>query len=70
MAKRILSLSSMDKIMRKAGAPRVSDSAKKILADYLEEKGEELAKEAIRFSQHAGRKTVVEDDIKLAAKKT
>lgn len=70
MAKRILSLSGMDKIMRKAGAPRVSDSAKEVLAEILEEKGEELAKEAVRFSQHAGRKTILGDDIKLAAKKT
>ena len=70
MAKRILSLSGMDKIMRKSGAPRVSESAKEVLAEILEEKGEELAKEAIRFSQHAGRKTVVGEDVKLAAKKT
>ena len=70
MVKRILSLSGMDKIMRKSGAPRVSDSAKDVLAEILEEKGEELAREAIRFSQHAGRKTVLAEDIKLAAKKT
>ncbi|MBW2963189.1 NFYB/HAP3 family transcription factor subunit, partial [Candidatus Woesearchaeota archaeon] len=38
--------------------------------EILEEKGEELAKEAVRFSQHAGRKTILGDDIKLAAKKT
>ncbi len=70
MAKKILSLSGMDKIMRKAGAPRVSDGAKEILAEILEEKGEELAKEAIRFAEHAGRKTVLKEDIKLAGKKT
>jgi len=68
MAK-ILSLAAMDKIMRKAGAPRVSDTAKEELASVLEEKGEELAKEAVRFSMHAGRKTVIGEDIKLAAKK-
>jgi len=56
--------------MRKVGAPRVSDSAKEALAEFLEEKGEELAKEAIRFSEHAGRKTVLGEDIKLAARKT
>lgn len=70
MAKRILSLSGMDKIMRKAGAPRVSDGAKDVLAEVLEEKGEELAKEAIRYAEHAGRKTILKEDIKLAAKKT
>ena len=70
MAKRILSLSGMDKIMRKAGSPRVSEGAKEALAEILEEKGEELAKEAIRYAEHAGRKTVLKEDIKLAAKKT
>lgn len=70
MAKRILSLSGMDKILRKAGAPRVSDGAKDVLAEVLEERGEELAKEAIRYAGHAGRKTILKEDIKLAAKKT
>lgn len=56
--------------MRKAGAPRVSDGAKDVLAEVLEEKGEELAKEAIRYAEHAGRKTILKEDIKLAAKKT
>ncbi|MFC1801648.1 histone family protein [Nanoarchaeota archaeon] len=69
MAKRTLSLAGMDKLMRQAGAPRVSDTAKEALADVLEEKGKEIALEAIKFSQHAGRKTVTKDDIKLASKK-
>ncbi len=70
MAKRILSLSGMDKIIRKAGGLRVSDGAKEALAEILEDKGEDLSKEAIRYAEHAGRKTVLKEDIKLAVKKT
>ena len=67
--RRLLPLAAMDKLMRKAGAPRVSDSAKEALADVLEEHGIEISKEAIKFSQHAGRKTITSADIKLATKK-
>ena len=68
MARRTLSLAAMDKLMRLAGAPRVSDSAKEALADILEDKAREISLEAVKFSQHAGRKTVTKDDIKLASK--
>lgn len=68
MAKRILSLAAMDKIIREAGAERVSEQAKADLADFLEKRGRELAKEAIRFAAHAGRKTVNKEDINLALK--
>ena len=65
----ILPLAAMDKLMRKAGAPRVSDKAKAALADLLEERALDISKEAIRFSQHAGRKTITDADVKLASKK-
>lgn len=66
---RILPLAAMDKLMRKAGAPRVSDGAKEALSDVLDEVGIEISIEAIKFSQHAGRKTITAADIKLASRK-
>lgn len=65
--RKLLSQNAMDKIIREAGALRVSDSAKQALADVLEEKGLEISQEAKKFAEHAGRKTVTEKDIKLAA---
>jgi len=60
---RFLSLNSMDKIMRKAGAQRVSDEAKEALANVLQKKGIEIAVEAKRMAEHAGRKTITKKDI-------
>ncbi len=58
----------MDKIMREAGAFRVSDDAKEALADVLEQKALIIAQEAKKLAEHAGRKTVTEKDIRLAVK--
>ncbi len=67
--KKFLSHNAMDKIMRDAGALRVSDAAKEALAEVLEQEAAKLASEAKRFAEHAGRKTVTDKDIHLAAKK-
>ena len=69
MAKKlVLSLNATDKIIRQAGADRVSDDAKQALAETLQERGIELAKEAKRLAEHAGRKTVNKTDIQLVIK--
>ena len=67
--KRYVSHNAMDKIMRDAGAPRVSDGAKEALAKVLEEKAFEIASEAKKVALHAGRKTITDKDISLAASK-
>lgn len=64
--KSLLSQNAMNKLMRRAGALRVADSAKQALAEVLEEKGLEIGTEAKKYAEHAGRKTVTEKDIKLA----
>ena len=64
----ILALAAMDKLIRKAGARRVSDSAKEALRDILEEYAEKIASKAVKLAQHGGRTTVKAVDIKLATK--
>ena len=68
MSKRLLPLAAMEKILKHAGAERVSDKAKAALKDVVEEITEKIAVNAVRLSAHAGRKTVKEGDIKLASK--
>lgn len=66
--KKILSLSAMEKLMKAAGAYRVSEESKEALRDVLEDIGEKLSKEAIELSRHANRRTIKAKDIKLASK--
>ena len=53
------------RILKDAGAERISDDAKKAFADAVEASAEELAKKVIKAAAHAGRKTVTVDDIKF-----
>ncbi len=64
-----LPLAAVDRIIRKATGVRVSESATKELGNYLEEEGMKVAQQAAVFSKHAGRKTVTDEDIRLALKK-
>ncbi len=66
--KGFLSHNAMDKIMREAGAHRVSDDAKAALAELLEQKALNIAGEAKKLAEHAGRRTITEKDIRLAMK--
>ena len=68
MKERLIPLAAMEKIMRQAGAGRVSDDAKSALKSVIEETADEISKRAIKFAIHAGRKTVKAEDIKLAMK--
>mgnify|MGYP005625116651 CR=1 FL=1 len=68
MAKRLIPLAAMEKILKNSGADRVSDKAKAALKTVVEDKAEEIATQAVKFASHAGRKTVKAGDIKLASK--
>ena len=58
MTRSILPLAAMEKLLKQAGAPRVSEEAKEALKDILEAYSQELGKKAVKFSAHSGRKTI------------
>lgn len=65
---RDISLSAIERIMKKAGAERVSRKAVEYLEELLEEIGKEITEVALEIARHGKRKTVTEDDLKLAFK--
>jgi len=64
-----LSTAAVHRIIKKAGAYRVSESAPKELARILEEMGVKIGREGLDFAMYAGRRTVRAEDIKIAVKK-
>ena len=56
------------RLIKEAGAERVSEDAKEELAAYLEEVACNVSREANNVAKVAKRKTVKADDIKLAIK--
>jgi histone H3/H4 len=62
-----LSSSAVERIIKKAGAERISADATETLAVLMEEYGIFLSKEAKKMSDHAGRKTLRGSDIRMAA---
>lgn len=62
-------LASMERLLRNAGAHRVSEGSKRALKEALEDYAQSVGESAVKYAGHAGRKTVKEEDIKLARKR-
>lgn len=61
-----LPLAPVERLLKKAGAQRVSESAKTELAKAIEDYAVEVARRAAELAKHSGRKTVKVEDIKMA----
>jgi histone H3/H4 len=59
----------MHRLCKKAGAERVSEKAAQELAKALQEIGIKIAKEALDYAIHSGRKTIKSEDIEIATRK-
>ncbi|MEA1993047.1 MAG: histone [Euryarchaeota archaeon] len=59
----------MDRLIRKVGAERVGRDASTALSRVIEKKADNIARKAIALADHANRKTVRKEDIKLAAER-
>ena len=68
MSNKLLPLAAMEKILKQGGADRVSDKAKAALKNVIEDIAHDIAVKSIKLAEHAGRKTIKAEDIKLAVK--
>jgi len=62
-----LSLSAIERLLKKSGCKRVSVEACEELRDILEKRALNMGKTALKYMIHAKRRTVMKDDIKLAS---
>jgi len=65
-----LPIAPVDRIIRKAGAERVSQEAAEALANVMENYVIDLTERALVLAQHARRKTIRVDDVCLAASRS
>ena len=64
-----IAVAPMHRLCKKVGADRVSEAAAEELAKVVEEIGIKIAKEALDYAMHSGRKTIKAKDIEIATRK-
>ncbi len=64
-----ISLSIFERILKKAGAKRVSREALEEFSKIIESRVHFVVDEAVALAKHAGRKTITDEDIRVARKK-
>jgi histone H3/H4 len=64
----IIAAAPMAEILKNAGAERVSEPAAQALASVIKEMAFDIANDAVKFAQHAVRKTIKREDVELARK--
>jgi DNA-binding protein len=64
-----IAVAPMHRLCKKVGADRVSEAAAEELAKVVEEIGIKIAKEALDYAEHSGRKTIKAKDIEIATRK-
>jgi DNA-binding protein len=65
--KHAIPLAAMERVLKNAGAHRVSEESKVALRQVIEDIALEIGEEAVKLSAHAGRKTIKAEDIRLAS---
>lgn len=63
-----LPISAMERLLKDAGAERVSEEAKATLKELLEDHAKRIGIKAWEVAKHAKRKTIKSSDLKLASK--
>ena len=59
----------LERIAKKASNKRISKGVVKSLTNYVLDNAEDKGKEIVQLAKHAGRRTVMKEDIILAIKK-
>lgn len=68
MTGNILPKAPINRLFKKAGGDRLSSDARDLILDNIEGYAVSLMQDSVSISRHAGRKTVMAEDVKLAKK--
>ena len=68
MSDNILPKAPINRLFKKAGGDRLSSDARDLILENIEGYAVSLMRDSVNISRHAGRKTVMAEDVKLAKK--
>jgi len=68
MARSEFGITAMYRVLKKSGAARVSDESAEELRRTMEEIAAGIAKSAVDMANHANRKTIKGEDIRMATR--